>query len=339
MRTARNPGTLLLIFVVLIAVGGAFTVRALTRPAPGAQTAYTAMFTNASGLRPGDDVRLLGVQVGKVRSVELDQDDAARGTLARVAFTVNRDQRLTRATTLSIRFQNLTGLRYLDLSPSAASAEAIAAKSTIGTDRTVPSFDITTIFNGLQPVLAAMQPEQINHLAQSIAAVVEGDGSGLGPLLDALQTLSRFTNDRSALLQTLVRNLKTINESLGGRSTTIPTVIGYLQGVARVLRNAAPSTIVLSDQGAELMTAADALLRGAGLQPAGSSLLELARPELPRLQSLVDLAALLPGLFANLTQQRVPAAGGDTGCSRGVAQLPAGLQVFLRGSKVTLCRS
>ncbi len=339
MRTARNPGTLLLIFVVLIAVGAAFTVRALTRPASSAQTSYTALFTNASGLRSGDDVRLLGVQVGKVRGVVLDQDDASRGTLARVEFTVDRTQRLTRSTTLSIRFQNLTGLRYLELSPSDANAGAIGPESTIGTDHTVPSFDITTIFNGLQPVLAAMRPEQINHLAQSIASVVEGDGSGLGPLLDALHTLSRFTNDRSALLRTLVDNLKTINESLGGRSSTIPTVIGYLQGIGEVLRNAAASTTILSDQGAELMTAADALLRGAGLQPAGNSLLELARPELPRLQSLVDLAALLPGLFANLTQQRVPAAGGDTGCSRGLAQLPAGLQVFLRGSKVTLCRS
>ncbi|KXP14130.1 MlaD family protein [Tsukamurella pseudospumae] len=338
MRTAKNPGTLLLIFVVLVAVGAAFTVRALTRPAQAAQSPYTALFTNASGLRPGDDVRLLGVQVGKVEEVALDQEDTARGTLARVAFTVDRAQRLTTATTLSIRFQNLTGLRYLDLSPSDARAAAIAPKSTIGTGRTVPSFDVTTIFNGLQPVLAAMQPEQINHLAQSIAAVVEGDGSGLGPLLDALQTLSRFTNDRSALLQTLVRNLKTINDSLGGKSTALPTVIGYLQGIGEVMRNAAPSTTILSDQGAELMTAADALLRGAGLQPASTSLIELARPELPRLQSLVDLAALLPGLFANLTQQRIPAAGGDTGCSRGEAQLPAGLQVFLRGSKVTLCR-
>ncbi|MET9326174.1 MlaD family protein [Tsukamurella sp. NPDC003166] len=338
MRTAKNPGTLLLIFVVLVAVGAAFTVRALTRPAQAAQSPYTALFTNASGLRPGDDVRLLGVQVGKVEEVALDQDDTARGTLARVAFTVDRAQRLTTATTLSIRFQNLTGLRYLDLSPSDAAAAAIAPRSTIGTGRTVPSFDVTTIFNGLQPVLAAMQPEQINHLAQSIAAVVEGDGSGLGPLLDALQTLSRFTDDRSALLQTLVRNLKTINDSLGGKSTALPTVIGYLQGVGEVMRGAASSTTILSDQGAELMTAADALLRGAGLQPAGTSLIELARPELPRLQSLVDLAALLPGLFANLTQQRIPAAGGDTGCSRGEAQLPAGVQVFLRGSKVTLCR-
>ncbi|RDH13593.1 MlaD family protein [Tsukamurella pulmonis] len=338
MRTARNPGTLLLIFIVLIAVGAAFTVRALTRPAQDAQSAYSATFTNASGLRAGDDVRLLGVQVGKVREVALDQDDAARGSRARVDFTVARDQRITTATTLSIRFQNLTGLRYLEVAPSDAQAPVLDPGSRIGTDRTVPSFDVTTIFNGLQPVLAAMQPEQINHLAQSIAAVVQGDGSGLGPLLDALQTLSRFTNDRSALLQTLVRNLTTINDSLGGKSTALPTVIGYLQGVGEVMRNAAPSTKILSDQGAELMTAADALLRGVGLHPQGSSLLELARPELPRLQGLVDLAALLPGLFANLTQQQVPSAGGDTGCSRGEAQLPGGVLVFLRGTKVTLCR-
>ncbi|BDH59781.1 MlaD family protein [Tsukamurella sp. PLM1] len=339
MRTTRNPGILLLIFIVLVAVGGAFTVRALTRPASGAQASYSALFTNASGLRPGDDVRLLGVQVGKVESVALEQGDGARATLARVGFTLDREQRLTGKSTLSIRFQNLTGLRYLDVTSSDAKAAAIEPGATIGTERTVPSFDVTSIFNGLQPVLAAMQPDQINHLAQSIAAVVEGDGSGLGPLMNALETLARFTNDRSALLETLVRNLSAMNETLGGKSTTLPTVIGYLTSIGQVLRNAAPSTKILSDQGAELMAAADALLRGAGLQPAGATWLELARPELPRLQSLVDLAALLPGLFASLTQQRTPAGGGATGCSRGEASLPAGIQVFLRGTKVTLCRN
>ena len=212
------------------------------------------------------------------RDVALDQDDAARGSRARVDFTVARDQRITTATTLSIRFQNLTGLRYLEVAPSDAQAPVLDPGSRIGTDRTVPSFDVTTIFNGLQPVLAAMQPEQINHLAQSIAAVVQGDGSGLGPLLDALQTLSRFTNDRSALLQTLVRNLTTINDSLGGKSTALPTVIGYLQGVGEVMRNAAPSTKILSDQGAELMTAADALLRG--IAPDGGLYMPNAWPTL-----------------------------------------------------------
>lgn len=338
MRTARNPGILLLIFIVLVAVGGAFTVRALTRPTTAAQSGYTAMFTNASGLRPGDDVRLLGVQVGKVKSVELVQDDGARASLARVGFTLDRDQRLTGRSTLSIRFQNLTGLRYLEVATSEPNGPEIAPQSTIGTGQTVPSFDVTSIFNGLQPVLAAMKPEQINHLAQSIAAVVDGDGSGLGPLMDALETLSRFTNDRSALLQTLVRNLSAINDTLGGKSTTLPTVIGYLTRISGVLRDAAPSTKILSDQGAELMTAADALLRGAGLQTGGATWLELARPELPRLQALVDLAALLPGLFATLTQQRIPAPGGATGCSRGEATLPANVQMFLRGTKVTLCR-
>ncbi|GAB3135635.1 MCE family protein [Tsukamurella serpentis] len=338
MRSTRHPGILLLIFVVLVAIGGAFTLRALTRPATAAQSPYTAVFTNASGLRPGDDVRLLGVQVGKVESVTLAQDDGALATLARVGFTVDRAQRLTTASTLSIRFQNLTGLRYLDLSPSDATAAPIGPDTTIGTDRTVPSFDVTSIFNGLQPVLAAMSPGQINHLVRSIAAVVEGDGSGFGPLMDALDTLSRFTDDRSELLQTLVRNLDAMNRTLGGRSTTLPTVIGYLTSTAQVLRNAAPSVTVLSDQGAELMAAADSLLRGAGLHTTGSTWLELARPELPRLQSLVDLAALLPGLFAALTQQRLPPPGGSTGCTRGEASLPANIQIFLRGSKVTLCR-
>ena len=74
-------------------------------------TGYSAIFSNASGLRAGQFVRASGVEVGKVSKVEL-QDG---GRVAKVDFKVERDLPLFQGTTASIRYLNLIGDRYLEL--------------------------------------------------------------------------------------------------------------------------------------------------------------------------------------------------------------------------------
>src|SRR4051812_26503047 len=75
----------------------------------GPTRSYAAVFRDASGLIPGDDVRIAGVRVGKVQDVDL------MGTNARVTFSVARNQRVYADTTATIEFLNLLGTRYVDL--------------------------------------------------------------------------------------------------------------------------------------------------------------------------------------------------------------------------------
>ena len=74
-------------------------------------TGYSAEFTNASGLRPGQFVRASGVEVGKVSHVRLVDG----GRQAMVDFTVDRSLPLYQSTTAAIRYQDLIGNRYLEL--------------------------------------------------------------------------------------------------------------------------------------------------------------------------------------------------------------------------------
>lgn len=327
-----------LVFVLVVALGTTFTVRALQRPAPGDQVAYTARFTNASGLRTGDDVRLLGVQVGKVKTVELKRGDGGRGSFAQVSLSVDRDKQIYRNSKLAIRFQNLTGQRYVDLQRASAPTQQVSSGATIGTDQTVPSFDITTVFNGLQPVLSTMRPEDINHFAESVAVAVNGDGTGLGPMLDAIDQLSTFTDNRAALFEQLIQNFSNLSESIDGKSGSVTTLIGYLQRLARLMAESAPAYRTLSDQGAQVITAADALLANLGMTPNTNPWLDdLLSPEAKKLGPLVDLAALIPGLFALISAQPLPKAKGDSRCSKGEAALPAEVKLLIKGSGVTLC--
>lgn len=55
----------LLVFAVFAVAGGVFIANAITRPVSGASDEFTAEFTDVAGLRPGNDVRSLGVRVGR----------------------------------------------------------------------------------------------------------------------------------------------------------------------------------------------------------------------------------------------------------------------------------
>ena len=74
-------------------------------------TGYSAIFSNASGLRAGQFVRASGVEVGKVSKVELIDG----GSQVRVDFNVDRSLPLFEGTTASIRYLNLIGDRYMEL--------------------------------------------------------------------------------------------------------------------------------------------------------------------------------------------------------------------------------
>src|SRR3546814_4637276 len=77
----------------------------------GTKTLY-ASFTNVSGRRSGDDVRISGVKVGRVEGIEV-QDNR----LARVEFTGQDKQAVSDTTRVEMRYQNLLGQKYLALTP------------------------------------------------------------------------------------------------------------------------------------------------------------------------------------------------------------------------------
>ena len=71
---------------------------------------YSAVFTNVSGLKGGNFVRIAGVEVGKVKDMTLHKD----GTVT-VDFAIDKNLALTEGTKAAVRYENLIGDRYLAL--------------------------------------------------------------------------------------------------------------------------------------------------------------------------------------------------------------------------------
>ncbi|MFE3543807.1 MCE family protein [Nocardia sp. NPDC059177] len=333
MKT-RSLALRVVVAVALMAVVLVGVLRLIERPVRGDTDTYTALFTDANGLRAGDDVRLHGVQVGKVAGIEL------AGTLARVRFSVVRDRPVYTTTTVAVRYQNLTGFRYLDLVQPDRPGETRAPDAEFGTTETIPAFDITTLFKGLQPVLAQLSTDEINRFTTSMLAVIQGDGTGLGPALDAVDTLSRYASDRQVVISTLVRNLGQISDRLGGRSGQAVQLLTNLTNLFTAIAEKLPGLVDFSMTIPPVIEPIQSMLRTAGITGDENHDLDLVlRNAFPDQQVAVAVFDRLPGLIQSMAALVPAADGGGLRCSQGVAVAPEPLQVLIAGQGVVLCHA
>ncbi|MEV6558193.1 MlaD family protein [Nocardia sp. NPDC051756] len=322
------------LFTVVMALLLAFVVQAIKRPVSGDTDSYTTFFTDANGLKTGDDVRMNGVQVGKVATINLEKN------LARVGVTVQRRHDLYDTSTLAIRYQNLTGQRYVDIQQPPRPGLPLTPGATIGTDHTMPSFDITALFNGLQPVLADFSPSALNQFAESMLAVIEGNGTGIGPALDAVQKLSDYVTDRQTVISTLIANLDHISQQLGGRSPHLVTLIDGLTTVFTTLQAKFDGVVDFALTAPPVLAPINSLLTTLGLTPKTNPDLDnIIHLMFPDPDEAIEVLGRLPGLLQSLNAL-IPETGPGVSltCTHGTATPPAPLQVLLHGQRISICR-
>ncbi|MGX1806067.1 MCE family protein [Nocardia sp. NPDC055321] len=334
MTGVLAPAWRLTAFTVAMLGVLALVVVVIRQPVAGPTEDYRAIFADANGLHSGDDVRLYGVRVGKVESIALEQGRAV------VRFTVQRDSAIHDNTRLAIRYQNLTGQRYLDIQRDPVAGARIASGATIGVERTTPSFDVTGLFNGLKPVLATMSPDAINRFSESMIAVIEGDGAGVGPALEAIGRLSEYVGDRQLVISALIRNMAEISDRIGGRSPQLVTLLGKLADVFQTLQTRIDGLIDFALTAPPVLDPIDDLLATLGLsENVNPDLDNVIRTLFPNPQEVIDMLGKAPALLAAL-RAAVPAAGSapPAPCSRGSAELPTALRILVAGQQVTVCK-
>ena len=192
----------------------------------GAGTEYKAIFTTASMLEKGDDVRVAGVSVGEVKDV--DHHDRNH---AIITFRVKSDVPLTTASRAEVRFLNLVGDRYLALEAGAdAGAERLEGGDTLPVEQTSPALDLTTLFNGFKPLFQALQPEQVNELSMNLVQVLQGEGGTIQGLLEKTASLTTTLADRDQLIGEVVDNLNTTLATVNSRSEQVTQLVVELEG-------------------------------------------------------------------------------------------------------------
>jgi phospholipid/cholesterol/gamma-HCH transport system substrate-binding protein len=174
---------------------------------------YRAEFSNVTGLKGGDFVRIAGVEVGKVQTISVNDD----GTLA-VTFTADDSVVLTQGSRAVIRYDNLIGGRYLSLVDGAGGTHRLEPGDTIPLAQTEPALDLDALIGGFRPLFRALNPDQINALSGQLISALQGQGAAIGSFLSQTAALTNTLADRDQLIGEVIVNLDKVMSSLAGQS-------------------------------------------------------------------------------------------------------------------------
>jgi phospholipid/cholesterol/gamma-HCH transport system substrate-binding protein len=206
-RTGRTG----VVAVVVLALLAALVV--VLWPGGGSRDG-TAYFTRAVGLYPGSDVRILGVKVGEVRSVD------AEGDRVRVEFVYDDKYKVPADAKAVVIAPSVVSDRYVQLTPAYTKGAVLADGATIKKKRTAVPVELDRIFSSLNDLNVALGPKGANkngalsRLLSVGADNLDGEGKNINrTVTDFSKAITTLANGKEDLFGT-VRNLQVFTTAL-----------------------------------------------------------------------------------------------------------------------------
>lgn len=193
----------------------------------GGRTAYKAVFGDVTGLLPGNEIRIAGVRVGQVDSIELDDRQ-----LALVEFSLDGDRKIPESTIARLRYRNIVGERYVALTEGPGSAELLREGATLPITQTRNALDLTVLFNGFRPLFQALDPQTTNQAAFELVQTLQGEGGTLESLMARTASLTNTIADRDEVIGRVLVNLESVLETVDERGSELSDLIVQLRRLA-----------------------------------------------------------------------------------------------------------
>ncbi|BCO37838.1 MCE family protein [Mycobacterium heckeshornense] len=260
-------------------------------------SSYAAEFSNASGLRVGQFVRAHGVEVGKVKRVDLVDDDRR----IRVEFSVDRSLQLFQSTTAHIRYQDLIGNRYVELDRGQGDGadRILSPGGLIPLSHTQPALDLDALIGGFKPLFRALDPDKVNTIASAIITVFQGQGGTINDILDQTAQLTAHLADRDRAIGEVITNLNTLLEiTVKHRTEFDRTVDDFEKLITGLQQRADPLAASVAHISNAAGTVADLLADNRALVHSTIGYLEaVAQPLVDQRDQLDDLLTKTPKAF------------------------------------------
>ncbi|MGH3353040.1 MAG: MCE family protein [Nocardioides sp.] len=222
----RNPVKIGAVSIAVLVMMLAMAFKADSLPLIGGGTTYYANFTEAGGLKTSSEVRVAGVRVGKVDTIELD------GNQVKVGFKIREKVNFGENSGASVRVKTLLGDMYLELEP--AGEGQLNAGSTIPVDRTESPYDVVEAFEGLADTSANIDKDQ---------------------LAAALTTLADLTRSTPEEFQAALTGVSDLSRNLAAKDERIESLLTQLDRVTKVLDERDGDLIALMNDANQLFTA------------------------------------------------------------------------------------
>jgi phospholipid/cholesterol/gamma-HCH transport system substrate-binding protein len=185
---------------------------------------FHANFAEASRLKAGQDVRIAGVPVGSVKKVKLNPDNSVD-----VMFDVNERYQLYTSTRAVVRYQNLVGDRYLEITSGPGELRKLPAGATIVRANTQPALDLDALLGGLKPVLKGLDGKKVNEVSNAVIELLQGQGGALNNLLTSTGAFTTDLAARDQLIGDVINNLNTVLGTVDDKGAQFNASVDQLQ--------------------------------------------------------------------------------------------------------------
>ncbi|MEU5535613.1 MCE family protein [Streptomyces sp. NPDC020362] len=221
----RNPVVIGAVGLTVLALLTVAAFNADSLPFIGGGRTYRAAFSEAGGLKPGDEVRIAGVKVGKVDDVDLDGDHVE------VIFKVESDPKFGTETGASIRVKTILGAKYLALRPKGPGQLKPGSEIPLG--RTVSAYDVVQAFSDLTTTSEKVDTDR---------------------LAKALDTISTTFQDSPAEVRASIKGLSRISRTVASRDKALSELLDHANGTTSVLADRSEDFTALVKDGDKLFT-------------------------------------------------------------------------------------
>ena len=212
MTAARVVRIALSLALVALLVGGLLV--AIQFAGPINKTKITAYFDNSNGIYPGDDVKILGVPVGKIETIE------PQPQRAKITFWVDGQYKVPADAKAVIISPTVVTARFIQLTPVYTSGPAMADDAVIPQERTAVPVEWDDLREQLEKLNKTLQPTQpggvstLGAFVNTVADNLRGQGANIrDSVIKLSQTLS-ILGDQSGDLFGTLKNLSILVSAL-----------------------------------------------------------------------------------------------------------------------------
>ncbi|MGA8331715.1 MAG: MCE family protein [Mycobacterium sp.] len=206
IRRRIAAATAVLLAGVLVGAIALMARDALLRP-----NRITAYFTSASGIYPGDELRVSGVKAGNISSIE------PLPSQVKLTLDVDRDVPIPADAKAVIVSQNLVSARYVQLTPAYhknPGGPTLHDGAVIPIDRTAVPVEWDEVVSQLTKLATDLGPASdvsstaVGHFINSAANAMDGNGDKLRHTLAQLSGVGRILANGSGNLVDVIKNLQ-----------------------------------------------------------------------------------------------------------------------------------
>ncbi len=233
MTNSRTARIGLAAALVLLLVAG---VAVLLRTSGGInRTNVVGYFENSNGIFVGDDVRILGVNVGRIAKIEPEPDRV------KISFWYDSKYDVPADANAAILSPTLVTSRAIQLTPAYTSGPVMDDNAVISRDRTVVPVEWDTLRQQLERLAVQLQPTEpggvspLGSIINTTADNLRGQGANIRDTIIKLSQAFSALGDKSTDIFSTVKNLSILVSALQDSTTLMRQLNQNLATVTGVL--------------------------------------------------------------------------------------------------------